>query len=232
MPGPGLLRPASGQVDVADGPAVCQHPVIVFEITGSKAVRAGHRAVVGVMKEEDIVRVALMMRPNAAHEFWLVPFMHKHQVNAVQEAIESQFCQGIRRAAQVRVHLAEGAQWCCPMLGHEIDYAPGCPGFKNADLVAQRLRRHPTLLADSGYLRGPERILLIQLPRPSARMVRNALAAQKSPHGPATQPTRLGPAARAAAYCGSAPCAPADPAPLPPQRLARTVATPRWQAPR
>src|SRR5439155_11606629 len=165
MPGPGLLRPASGQVDVADGPAVCQHPVIVFEITGSKAVRAGHRAVVGVMKEEDIVRVALMMRPNAAHEFWLVPFMHKHQVNAVQEAIESQFCQGIRRAAQVRVHLAEGAQWCCPMLGHEIDYAPGCPGFKNADLVSLGLQ-----------FRGntPEEMRVTMIPVGTQRMVKQS----------------------------------------------------------
>src|SRR5690242_7060879 len=94
----------------------------------------------GVMKQEDIVTVALMMRPNTADEFRLVPFVHEHQLNAIQQTLESQPCQRVGRATQVRVCLTESAQRCRPMLGHEIDQAPAGPGLKHADLVSTGLQ--------------------------------------------------------------------------------------------
>jgi hypothetical protein len=60
------------------------------------------------MKEEHIVAVTLMMRPNTADEFWLIPFVHKHEINAIQKTIEGQSFQSVERAAQVWVRLAEG----------------------------------------------------------------------------------------------------------------------------
>jgi hypothetical protein len=93
----------------------------VFEISGSKAIWTGDRAVVGIVKEENIVTVTLMMLPNTADEFWFVPFVHDHKLNAIQKTIKSQPVQGVRSATQVRVCLAEGTQRCCPMLSHEVD---------------------------------------------------------------------------------------------------------------
>src|SRR5690349_11661694 len=92
------------------------------------------------------------------------------------------------------------------------------------------MQRHPILLADSECPPGPEHSLLSQLPKPSARTVHSALAAQKSPHDPATAPAWLVLASRAGAPCESAPYLLPDGAPPPPQRLARAVAVPRAPA--
>src|SRR4029450_3044908 len=61
-------------------------------------------------------------------------------------------------------------------------------------------------------------------------MARSALAAQKSPHGPAAVLGRLARASPAVAPSRSILCPPLDGAPPLPPRLARTVGVPRAQA--
>src|SRR5512145_3328564 len=116
-----------------------------------------------IVKEENVVTVALMMRPNTADEFWLVPFVHNHEINAIQKTIESQPGQGVRGAAQVRVRLTEGTQRCCSMLSHEVDQTPAGSGLKHADLVS------PSLQFRSNT---PEEMRIAVIPIRAQRMVK------------------------------------------------------------
>ena len=72
--------PSPTPVDVGQGLAERQDPVVAIEVEGPHGVRVAHRTMVGVVEQQEETPACLAGLPQGRHEGRLVPLVHDDEV--------------------------------------------------------------------------------------------------------------------------------------------------------
>ena len=83
VPDEDAVAPAPAAVDLGERLAEGEHAVVAVEVEGADRVRIAHGAMMGVVEKEREAAAAPPRPADGRDEPWLVPFVHDHDVGAV-----------------------------------------------------------------------------------------------------------------------------------------------------
>jgi hypothetical protein len=96
--------------------------------------------VVRVVEEQPVPAHDCVVSPDRLDQRAIIPFVHQHEVGAVEHAVEIEVAQGIRGAPERRKDPMESGDGLRTVVGHQIGPAPAIGRLEDCCPVPPRLQ--------------------------------------------------------------------------------------------
>ena len=139
VPGEDLPAPAMPPIGVAQHIAKGEHPVETVEIESGNRLPVSHHPMMRIVEQQQIPPTAATMRGDALDQGRLVPFMHQHDIGAVERPIQIEPCGVVDGDRQIGIGLAPRFERRLALLGNQIAGAPPIRRLERPDRDAAAL---------------------------------------------------------------------------------------------